>query len=317
MKNVIKAKQLSLSKQNNNHTQNDSKRQSDCEVARFVSSRINRLLITIIAITSFIYAPASLKAEPVRWLNDQGFSSSQQKTVNKWLKFAVDATQKSFGVLPFDTIDFRVKHSRRNSEPVPWGQVNRVDNSILLHISPYYGLTALKDDWTIYHEVAHLYLPFLDDHDTWLSEGFATYIQHITMMQANVLSQTQAISRIEAGLGRGQENMRRARGSLYRVSDNMHYNRAYMRIYWSGAAYFIEADLALHQQGKKLTTIIADYASCCLTMDGTGKQLVKDLDKLSNTSIFSELYSTYRYRRDFPVIERQALTELLTSYQVE
>ncbi|REL25669.1 hypothetical protein DXX93_03265 [Thalassotalea euphylliae] len=254
-------------------------------------------------------------AEPVRWLNGEGFSASEQKTVDTWLNFAVKATQQSFGVLPFNTINFRVKRSRQHSEPVPWGQVNRIDNSILLHISPYYGLTALKDDWTIYHEIAHLYLPFLDDHDTWLSEGFATYVQHITMMQAKVLTEQQALARINAGFGRGKANTSKARGPLFRVSDKMHSKSAYMRVYWSGAAYFMEADTALQKQGKNLVEIIAQYAKCCLTMDGTGRDLTKALDRISNSAIFSKLYQTYRNRADFPVIDESETIKLLKFYQ--
>ena len=270
--------------------------------------------LLIIAIV-FWSMTESLQAEPVRWLDGEGFNTSEQQTVNTWLNFAVKATQHSFGVLPFNTIDFRVKRSRQHSEPVPWGQVNRIDNSILLHISPYFGLTALKDDWTIYHEIAHLYLPFLDDHDTWLSEGFATYVQHITMMQANVLTEQQAFARINAGFGRGKANTRKARGPLFSVSDRMHNNKAYMRVYWSGTAYFMEADIALQKQGKNLVEIIAQYAKCCLTMDGTGLALTKDLDRISNSSIFSKLYWVYRNRGDFPVITDQETKKLLKFYK--
>ena len=274
------------------------------------------VIVSFVNISSGTNISSDVNAASVRWLNDENFSTSHQKKVNNWLTFAVNATHHSFGVLPFNTIDFRIELSLNHSEPVPWGQVNRIDNSIFLQISPNFGLASLKKDWTIYHEIAHLYLPFLNDHETWLSEGFATYIQHITMLQANMLTKEQAITRIEAGFSRGKANMRKAKGSLYQVSSNMHYNRAYMRVYWSGAGFFIEADAALQQQGKNLTTIIAKYSQCCLTKDGTAKQLIKDLDRLSSTSIFSTLYLSYKYRRDFPAIKKEVLAAVLSQYQL-
>ena len=57
--------------------------------------------------------------------------------------------------------------------------------------------------------------------------------------------------------------------------------RAQQRVYWTGAAFFVEADLALHKQGKSVAAIIKQYQLCCRAARTSAKTLIKELDKLS------------------------------------
>jgi hypothetical protein len=85
---------------------------------------------------------------------------------------------------------------------------------------------------------------------------------------------------------------------------------AQQRVYWTGAAFFVEADLELHQQGQTLAEIIKAYQLCCRTARSSAKTFIKDLDKLSRSSIFTSLYAEYKNRTDFPNVTKKLINTL-------
>jgi M61 glycyl aminopeptidase len=271
--------------------------------------KILSLLIVLFLCTSSSFANQSLV-----WNGQEKFTKTQRSTVEAWLHFGVQANINTFDALPFERIYFDVVPYINAKEPVPWAQVNRSDNSINLYIGPNYSLEPLKQDWTIYHEIAHLYLPFLDSESAWLSEGFATYMQQIIMLQSQLLTKQEMVNKIKAGLNRGKKNTLTNDGKLNNISSNMHQNNAYMRVYWSGTAYFLEADYLLHQQENNLSLVINQYINCCLTDEADGKSLIADLDRLSQSNIFSTLYKQYKYRTDFPDINIDKVTAITEYY---
>ncbi|NMP32174.1 hypothetical protein HII17_11390 [Thalassotalea sp. M1531] len=267
----------------------------------------------IVLITFFlVFLPAH--SANYLWQNKQDIAKHQHEKIQQWLKFGVKATEKTFHKLPFKPIKFRVKPSKRNNEPVPWGQVNRMDNSILLHTSLKFSINDLKNDWTLYHELSHLYLPFLSDDARWLSEGFATYSQQIIMLKAGLLSSTEFVERISAGLKRGRKNTSMNDDMLFIASQNMRKQRSFMRNYWSGAAFFIEVDLALQQKGLNLPIVINRYITCCLTDEMRGDELISVLDEVSQSTIFSSFFQEYYVREDFPSITQKNINKLANFY---
>ena len=270
--------------------------------------------ILSLLVVLFLCINSSFANQSLVWSGQEKFTKSQRSTVEAWLHFGVQANINTFNALPFERIYFDVIPYKNAKEPVPWAQVNRSDNSIDLYIGPNHSLESFKQDWTIYHEIAHLYLPFLDSESAWLSEGFATYMQQIIMLQSQLLTPKEMMSKIRAGLNRGRRDTLNNDGQLNNIASNMHKNKAYMRVYWSGTAYFLEADYLLHQQENSLSLIINQYISCCLTDEADGKSLVADLDRLSQSNIFSALYKQYKYRTDFPDIKIDKLTAITEHY---
>lgn len=68
-----------------------------------------------------------------------------------------------------------------------------------------------------------------------------------------------------------------------------------MRIYWSGALYFLEADLNLRSTGQSLDGILVEYASCCRSRKKytKGSTLAKEFDSIAGHNIFHPLYEKY------------------------
>ena len=274
----------------------------------------------------FLFKPIWSQATPIQMLGIESLSEKEKTKFHLWLQHGLDAVQHTLGPLPQATLPVRLKTKWYATEPVPWGQVERgrynTGDGLYLVVYRYAKPHQLKYDWTLYHEISHLYLPYLDSNSLWLSEGFATFMQNIVLLQNGIYDRETFIEKLSAGLKRGKNNTQSATGPLSKVTDAMRKNRAFMRVYWTGTAFFIEVDLALHRQGKSLPAIIKAFSTCCRAEVDTGKQLALTLDKASrrlqkeNSSlVFSPLYFQYRDRVDFPNIAIESLYQLAEHYR--
>ena len=135
------------------------------------------------------------------------------------------------------------------------------------------------------------------------------------MKDSGVISYDNMMMRIRAGLERGKTNTYRLSHlkdtRLGSVSRNMWQLNAQQRVYWSGVAFFIEAQYQLKQQQAEYKTIvelIGAYQACCkAAAQQSGKDFVIELDKLSRTAIFSKLYVKYRELKTFPSLDQAQL----------
>ncbi|WP_171022161.1 M61 family metallopeptidase [Thalassotalea litorea] len=251
-------------------------------------------------------------------LTTQNIDAQQSQKVASWLNTGVNVVESTLTPIPHAQLKITVKGYPDAMEPVPWGQILREHPiEVLLYVNPNMPLSSFVNDWTLYHELSHLYFPYLDYQNFWLSEGFATYMQYLVMFRGEIINSSQFVERIEQGLLRGKNKTQEKPGKLNEVSADMWQQRAFKRVYWSGAAYFMEADLQLIEKGKDLTEIIARFSHCCLRKTMSGGELVATLDKLSKTSIFSALHRHYRYRVDFPDINQAQLRVLAKHYQAK
>lgn len=221
-----------------------------------------------------------------------------------WVQHAAEAVTTLYGEFPLASPQILLFPRGHADEPVPWGQVVRGGGAAAqLYFDMYRPLADLDGDWTATHELSHMLLPYLEDDATWLSEGFAAYYQNVLRARAGMLTAAQAWDELAGGFQRGRRDTRDE--SLLETTRNMRRERAFMRVYWSGAAFVLLADVELRQTSggrQSLDTALAELKHCCLPSDRywTGDELLRRLDTITGTQIFSRLAYGIVSSREFP-----------------
>lgn len=234
---------------------------------------------------------------------DKGFTAKQKEKIFQWVKYASKALKAVYGEFPVDYFITQIKASRRGSEPVPWGEVNRESPSeVVLVINKHASLKQLKDDWTIYHEFSHLLIPYDAGDERWLSEGLASYYQNILQSRIGMFDEQKMWQKLYEGFERARKQTNHRQHKLSYLSENMESNHNYMRIYWSGALYWLKADVALRQlnNGSSLDNALLKLRQCCFRYPLSATEIIQQLDTLTNSKIFSQLFQQFSTSYQIP-----------------
>lgn len=208
----------------------------------------------------------------------------------------VDALLLGYGRLPRPDAQLLVLPLPGERRAAPWGQTTRgAAAAVQLFAGADAAPTALLEDWTATHELVHLMHPHLGPRGRWLSEGLASYWQNVLRARAGVLTAEQAWERLEAGLQRGRDERLCDGLTLVQASRRAGQLRCYMRIYWSGAAFWLEADLALRARGASLDALLRRYAECCLQRHDelAPEDFMGQLDRLAGSNEFGARYARF------------------------
>jgi hypothetical protein len=203
---------------------------------------------------------------------------------------------------------------RRSSSPVPFGRVIRDGGeTVELFINPSMPQEEFLRDWTATHEFSHLMVPYLRKEYHWISEGFAQYYQNVLLTRAGAYEEQEAWQKIYAGLERGRKS-RPELSPNEAASDGV--RAARMKVYWSGAALALMADVRLRELSggeETLDAVLQRFQSCCLPSEDvwTGPEFFAKLDGLTDYPVFMSLYRRYADAAGFPdtsdVFERLGL----------
>lgn len=229
---------------------------------------------------------------------------SEQQQIHLWLKQVSDALLTVYGEWPNDKFNITIQHGTSNQSPVPWGQVTRgKPDNVLLVVNPESSIQEIMNDWTAYHELSHLLIPYRGNGDLWFSEGLATYYQNIIQARAGVLSEAELWNKLASGFERGRKQNQWSQKNLAEISDNMHKYRSFMRVHWSGVHYWLTADIKLRQQSQnKLTldNLLKQLKTCCQQKSMSATEIVEQLDQLAGSDIFKPLFLEYRASHVMP-----------------
>jgi hypothetical protein len=223
-----------------------------------------------------------------------------------WIHEAASAVSALYGRFPLQHPQVLVVPIGAQSEAVPWAQVLRGGGTAAhFFIDQNRPLSEFRNDWTATHELSHMLLPYVGRGDAWLSEGFASYYQNVLRARAGMVSEQVAWQKLYAGFGRGRRDS--GDKTLAYVSANMRESGGYMRVYWSGAAIAMMADVELRRRSKgrlSLDIAMAELAKCCLPGDRTwsAKEVFSRLDLITGDDVFMSLYKQNVNSRHFPEI---------------
>jgi hypothetical protein len=227
--------------------------------------------------------------------------------MGRWIGEAANAVATLYGSFPLASPQVLVIPRGEAGEAVPWAQVLRGGGAAAhFFIDAARPLSEFRDDWTATHELSHMLLPYINRGDAWLSEGFASYYQNVLRARAGMLAPEQAWNKLYRGFQRGRDGTRGR--TLAEASRSMGRDRAFMRVYWSGAAIALSADVELRRRSggeQSLDSALAALRDCCLPSDRawTGREAFDRLDRLTGDTVFRELYDRHVHDRRFPDID--------------
>ena len=238
-----------------------------------------------------------------------GIAERQRQEVLEWVHSTADALAGVYGRWPRDRWRVKVKAvSGYGSDPVPWAQVNRGNpDTVSFFIDAGASKQRLVSNWTAYHEFSHLLIPYRGWGDMWFSEGLASYYQNLLQARHGVFDEREMWQRLHDGFVRGRSN-RRPDLTLAELSPGMHENRSYMRVYWSGAWYFLNADLELRRRSggrESLDTALRALNDCCAERKLSARQIARRLDDITGETIFVPLFEDVAESRALPPFEDQ------------
>lgn len=245
----------------------------------------------VISIVVMLFASTLARADLIEYADQTihiqyapSLSNVQRKQTYVWLQRVADALLTVYGKWPKDRFNIAVKTSTNNSSPVPWGQVTRgTPDEVLLVINPDAGFKQITSDWTAFHELSHLLIPYQGYGDLWFSEGLATYYQNIIQARAGLLSELELWNKLASGFERGRKQNKLSHLDLEEISDNMRKYRNFMRVHWSGVHYWLSADIKLRQLSQNkmsLDSVLKQLKDCCYNKSMSAVEIAKKLDQL-------------------------------------
>jgi len=233
--------------------------------------------------------------------------AATSRDIIAWLDHVADQVSMPYGRFPIESPRIVVipteTGARDRSSPVPFGRVTRRGGeTVELYVDVDRPIEDMYADWTATHEFSHLLLPRISWRQRWISEGFASYYQNVLMARAGQYTTAQAVRKLSEGFGRG----RKSRPELSpNDAAEEGVRRARYKIYWSGAAIALLADVRLRERSggsESLDSVLGRFQHCCLPSSRrwSGTELFTRFDELIDEPVFMPLYRQYADAPGFP-----------------
>ena len=149
---------------------------------------------------------------------------------------------------------------------------------------------CLAADWKAVHEMVHLALPDVPEHNLWMAEGLAVYVESIARVQAGDLTSEKIWSDFVRDMPKG----------LPQAGDQgLDQTHTWGRTYWGGAIYYLLVDIELRKRsGNKIGLQQAMRgvvdAGGTHDQDWTAARVIEAADKATGLPVMSELYEKMR-----------------------
>jgi len=248
---------------------------------------------------------ATLRVSVLRTGNEAGHAMDLA-SIKAWLQSTATGVSLAYGRFPNPSPQIVVipaDDKRQSTGAVPFGRVVRDGGeAIELFVNRDQPMQAFLGDWTATHEFSHLMLPYVTPAHRWVSEGFAQYYQNVLLARSGTYEPVDAWQKLYEGLERGRQS-RPELSPNDATARGMRNGR--MKIYWSGAAIALMADVTLRERSggtMTLDDVMGRLQDCCLPSERTwtGPELFETLDMLAGTPVFMPLYKRYADTAGFP-----------------
>ena len=235
-----------------------------------------------------------------------GSPTPDAEALAEWITQEATHVQSALGEISFSNVQVFIFPNARARQPVPVAYVTRGGSPTLhLMINQRRDMQEFYDDWTVTHELSHLFLPFISPDDAWFYEGFASYYQYVVRARKGLLSPQKAWSNLLYGFRRGSREAE-ARGlTLFEATQKMYQGEPFMQVYWGGAAMRLIADVELIKQSNgvwSLDRVIQEFNLCCMdrTRAWAALEVLSIFDELYGYPLFVPLMNRYVNANEFP-----------------
>lgn len=231
----------------------------------------------------------------IRVVFADGAPGLARKPVLTWVRTAALAVTAYFGRFPVE--DFGLLVIADSSDKVGHATtLGYAGSATRIHAGTGAASAAFRDDWVLVHEMVHTALPDLPRRALWLQEGNATYVEPIARAMAGQLPAAEVWRQLVTGL---------PKGSPQPGDGGMDGTRAWGRLYWGGAAFWLLAEIAIYRDtmGKRslrdaLRRI--NRMSGGNTTDWSPEQLMMVGDQAVGTNSLIDLYTRFAASRVDP-----------------
>ncbi|NKI34047.1 hypothetical protein HFP89_02555 [Wenzhouxiangella sp. XN79A] len=255
-------------------------------------------------------APLAASAAPIRVDVHPPAGADGPEPWTGWIQTALGAVRTVSPDYPVERLTVRLRGVETGGAAVVFGRVRRSAIPALeFYVDPQAELAALNADWRSYHEAAHLLIPFPGNRDIWFTEGLASYYQYLLQARAGMISEHESWTELARGFQRGFDDPQGAERDLRSLSPRMRQLRAYRRVYWTGAAFFLNVDVRLRTEtgGRhSLDSALAAFHRCCMDRRSRwdARSLIQQLGELSVPSIWRQEYQALMKGPAEPEIDR-------------
>jgi hypothetical protein len=250
------------------------------------------------------FAEAELAGATLRIDFPRPVDPSRAAELTDWLRDVAGTIADVSGRFPVQHVLVRlVDSSHGDGSPISFGRVLRNDGlTVDLFVDLDRPIAEFYGDWEATHEFSHLLLPRISVQQRWISEGFASYYQNVLMARAGQYTPRQAIDKLSQGFARGQASSPTLSPNEAARAGMRH---ARYKIYWSGAAIALLADVELRERSgrsESLDTVLERFQRCCLSSRKrwSGRELFEQFDSLIDEPVFMPLYRRYADAPGFP-----------------
>ena len=227
---------------------------------------------------------------------------ARREEIAGWITETAESVASVSGRFPQNQPQVLVVSVGRQGEAVPWAHIVRGGGiAAEFFVDETRPVSQFRTDWTATHELSHMVLPYVSSRDRWLSEGLASYYQNVLRARDGRLTEVQAWQKLYAGFQRGERGTNG--GSLTDASRGGWSST--MRVYWSGAAMLLKADIRLRELSggrQSLDTAVSSLQDCCFEEGRVWRaiELFQRMDRESGYTVFMDLYNEHVADDEFP-----------------
>lgn len=232
-----------------------------------------------------------------------GKADMNNDAIANWIQATATDVSLAYGRFPNPSPHVVVMPASEFRTSLAFGRVIRDGGeTVELLIDPDEDMSRFFADWTATHEFSHMLLPYLRSDFHWISEGFSQYYQNILLTRSGAYDAQRMWQNLYDGFERG----RKSRPELSpNEATNGSVRSSRMKVYWSGAALALLADVALRERSggaETLDDVLDRMQTCCLPSSETwtGPDFFAKLDSLIDEPLFIPLYRRYADTAGFP-----------------